>query len=1276
MKRSFLVLFVLLVGSTVLYAQDAPNVVNASPQTAGAQQSSKLGSVPVNIFTGMPIISVPIYNYSNSNSGISWGVSLSYFSGGVQMLAQPAELGLGWSLNATSAVTRTVRGMPDDIPSVGFMYAPPLPTDFRSDGDKYYNDTLDTQQDIFQFSLPGGSGNFYIGKNQQIVVTPLSKIKITPILSQGSIGMINGFRIITEDGVRYDFTTIETSYISGLVNTQSGYANTLYNSAWYLAQVIAPFNTDTIRFNYLQTTKSSSFDYPQTAVMRNADAVITSTYTPTGTIEATNTKINSIVFPDKKTLSFTYVNAYSYSGSDSPVVDIKVSDTGFLYGYKLGYKGRVPVTIYGQDTTWQNIRLLLTSVNPYTAIEMKDGYKFTYLSPNLKPFQETPLALANQRDYWGFHNSAVGNGTNTLPQVNGVPGGANRTPNFNFAKAGALAIAYLPDGGYTFYEYELNDHYPYIKDPLSLSVTANTNSQNNITLNQVFTTRHQLRFSLDNTVLRIGASPVNGSGNLICTIKSTDGITTYATQTISLHELFYQGLKTWSFTLPNGTYRLETQLSSGTSISISFPMTIQWENKLPDFTTTANVAGGLRVKSISRRAVSDDPGTSYEEYRYITEDGKSSGFLGDVPKYDYPYSTTTINGSTTITPYTVVNSEPVSNLNYAQGSPVGYSRVEVIKGTVANNLGKTVYEFTDLNDVNSDVSTSSFPYAPQDVKSWGIGLPKKIMLYDKNNVLIKKTVNVYGIDTISYTSTNHKSIKLGKSSVTFYGDPANSNTYKVRSYVGQEFYPTSGRVYLVSTNDTMFHSNGSLHSTYQTMTYDTNYNVTKVVSGYDRTRNLQIEKRMYYPYNYTIGGAIGTLRTNGITEPVISTETWITGDANPRMLLGTIADFQALASGHIVPSTIYSTESNSPIPQSTIGTFNPAQLNRNTTYFKPQQSFSSYDSKGNVIEVQSPITGRKNAVLMDYDKLYPIAKVSNAAINEVAYTSFESDGTGNWIINSQLRDTTTAITGKRSYNLNAGYLSSPTLNTSIPYVLTLWAKAPSGVSVNGVLLNNPIATQNGWELFMVEYPSIASIFIDGYGRIDELRLHPKNANMVTTTYSPGLGLVTSSADANNTIVYNEYDNLNRIKIVRDKDKNIISRFDYQDVVVLTNPPVNTTPNWVLTNAVCSNGTNGWMDSTFYDMNPNSPTYNQSQIRSGLNYCLCSTNPQYKTMANGMCELGIKVVTSSVYGKQCDSNGVCVWKWKCTYHYEWSDGSFSQDYIQFSASSCPLGPDNS
>lgn len=1258
MKKNICISFSIFLGITG-YCQLSPNMENSAPLSPTTEAASKLSSIPVNFFTGVPNISVPIYSYSSSTNGLSLGISIDYFSGGTQVAESPTTVGLNWFLSAGGEIARTVRGMPDDYPTYGYMYASSIPTDYRSNGDKYYYDSLDAEQDIFQFNFNGRGGQFYIGKNGQILSVPSSKLKITYTTSSSSLV---AFRIITEDGVKYDFNDVESTTVT--VNSPSStFYNTgfsgSYNSAWYLSRIISPFSTDTIKFTYSSTSVNYQFGFPQVTFVRTSDGVRTTTYTPTGSNSSTITKISSIAFPDKTTVSFIYGCPYVYANNDLALSKIKIGDTTFRYGYNLNYT----TTISGNST-----RLLLSGVTPYTPKEYKDGYSFFYNTPFFAPLGSGGDTIQNKRDYWGYYNGA-NNGTNLIPQVNGYSWGANRNPNFSYATANSLHYFYLPGGGYIIYDYELNDHLPYTKDVHQITKNPTTTTQDSVTLNQVFNTKHQLVFALDTSVSRSGSAPISGTGNYILNLKSSDGSVTYLSDTLSLYDLFYLGMKTWTFNIANGNYRLDASPPASTTITGSFPINISWENRILDTTHTATTAGGLRVKKVTRKNAYDDPSISFQYLKYIRTDGKSSGFFGDIPKYDYLYGETVNNGGTTKTNYDLVSSEPVSNMNYAQGSPVGYSRVEVVEGDSSHNIGKTVYEFTDLTAINTNIFTPTFPYAPNNMRDWGLGLPKKISVYDSAGNLIKKTVTTYGYDSLLYNNTNFKSLKLGHTYTVYNGDPSNPSTPKVRTYIGQEYYASGGRIYPTSVADTLFQSNGTTNTSSKSFVYDTNYNVIKVITSYDRTRGLSLENRIYYPYNYIIGGAIGKLRDSSIIAVPVASESWITGDSNPRILSGTITAFKQLTQGYIKPDTLFILQSNKPIGQSTIGNFDSSKLNRNYTYFKAQTSFPAYDSKANPLQVSNLISGQNSSVIMDYNQNYAVAKISNAANSDVAYTSFEADGSGNWTIASATRDTA-AITGKQGYNLSNGNITKSSLNTSLTYILTLWAKTTTSITVNGSSVTSYISQVNNWNLYSLTLSGISSITISGSGVIDELRLHPKDANMVSNTYTPLIG-TTATTGANNTIVYNEYDNLNRIKLIRDRNKNILKRYDYSDSAM----SITVNPIFADSLKVCSGGSGHYY--WFYeDVNPFSDTYGCGFTGgSGTDCVTCPftcTGEGYK-LINCVCELGQRCNTSTTYMKIWDNGCSCwVWKWRCIYHYIWSDGSTSSDYTEYNNSACYIG----
>ena len=87
--------------------------------------------------------------------------------------------------------------------------------------------------------------------------------------------------------------------------------------------------------------------------------------------------------------------------------------------------------------------------------------------------------------------------------------------------------------------------------------------------------------------------------------------------------------------------------------------------------------------------------------------------------------------------------------------------------------------------------------------------------------------------------------------------------------------------------------------------------------------------------------------------------------------------------------------------------------------------------------------------------------------------------------------------------------------------------------------------------------------------------------------------------------------------------------------------------------------NGHKLKQVIDQNPNSSSYNQTQWIDTGEDADCSYNSgtcygEGYAWINGTCEYGMKVYMGDVYD---NNDGL----WHCLYHYEFSDGSWSQDY---------------
>ncbi|MDQ0638343.1 YD repeat-containing protein [Pedobacter sp. W3I1] len=208
--------------------------------------------------------------------------------------------------------------------------------------------------------------------------------------------------------------------------------------------------------------------------------------------------------------------------------------------------------------------------------------------------------------------------------------------------------------------------------------------------------------------------------------------------------------------------------------------------------------------------------------------------------------------------------------------------------------------------------------------------------------------------------------------------------------------------------------------------------------------------------------------------------------------------------------------------------------------------------------------GRQFSVVYGYNLQLPIAKVKGEYLSEIAYTSFESIDGGSYpygYLNfnlSGIQNTDTPM-GKKAYNLTYGDISRDYINRDKPQILSYWtrddgsilnistyiysATSQSYVSAGTVSTEDIKRRKDGWKFVERKLTGVDKIVISGNGFIDELRQYPSNAEMVTYTYDPTIG-ITSSNDAKGMTTYYEYDAFMRLKHIKDQDGNIVKAFDY------------------------------------------------------------------------------------------------------------------------------------
>jgi len=205
---------------------------------------------------------------------------------------------------------------------------------------------------------------------------------------------------------------------------------------------------------------------------------------------------------------------------------------------------------------------------------------------------------------------------------------------------------------------------------------------------------------------------------------------------------------------------------------------------------------------------------------------------------------------------------------------------------------------------------------------------------------------------------------------------------------------------------------------------------------------------------------------------------------------------------------------------------------------KKTTELSVYNELGMPRQIASD--GKVAAFIYESRYHHPIAVVQNAAHHQVAYTSFEPDEEPTLDLGPQpVGIDEGGLTGAKYYRLDKGSLVK-----NLPdgdYIVSCWMRGGS------VRFNNQtppvLKTVNAWRYVEQKITGTTQVEVAGDALIDELRIYPVMARMSTQTYQPGVGM-TSACDQNSTIVYYEYDAAARLIAVRDEHRNILKKHEY------------------------------------------------------------------------------------------------------------------------------------
>lgn len=766
MKRIILFFILILAVCNFIFAQESEitlpsqNVVPPSPTAAAL---GKYGEIPVSNYTGIPSINENLYVLKGRR--LSVPISLSYHAGGHRVDEVASWVGLGWSLNAGGAITRSVRGLEDENT---FGYRSQTAKDLFAELDEFDDldfcaastevdrmaaNQLDGEPDLFNFNIAGGySGRFVIDQDENIRLIPEQDIKVEQLNRKQ-------FKMTTPDGTIYlfgaadandettDYYEETTSSTNQTNNSQSPCTGDMSPpitdavTAWFLREIRAANGTDKISFEYERYSVSYTSGISATRFFDNLAINPECRFAPNDTECANNMttdswRISSITsdFGEVKFTASTNREDLDGSGVRLEKVEIFGNTNGLLKTFTLGYdyyNGS-----YIGINSHLHKRLKLRSITETAGLESsraslgttpKPPTIFTYLDDENTTYN-LPPRLSYAQDHWGFYNGADGNNTllpayvftSTIETFTG----ANRDTDIEKTKAGMLSRITYPTGGYTDLAFEVN------------SISGNIGTSNYL---QASTSR------VDATTTAI-ADYDNGTPN----DPSDDGMKsvskvfdllerteiTINVQTSNTQGINWEGEITLTDQLGNaycisdggdipcagnvmgqrefldaGIYTLTaTAMVSGDKTKVTF----DWEelistiNEVPASSVVDIPVGGVRIAKMTDFA---GEVATIREFKYNEHNGTaSSGELVAIPRYAYsteasvPFQSGN-NGCQECSFRTLVSTSKAP-LGSIQGSHVAYPHVTIVYGE--NGVGgRSEMEYTYF----SDKGGTGFPYS-------------------------------------------------------------------------------------------------------------------------------------------------------------------------------------------------------------------------------------------------------------------------------------------------------------------------------------------------------------------------------------------------------------------------------------------------------------------------------------------------------------------------------------------------------------------------------------
>jgi hypothetical protein len=1095
------------------------------------------GELPVNMYTGSPIITVPIH--SISAPGLSENISLVYNSGGVKVGAPSGEYGVNWSLNAGGSISREVRGLPDDYSRdgtaitarKGWLYLNASSTTVAADIGALPNTSdlsdacpnadetadyaklnglgpvYDTEPDLFSYSAGEYSGKFVFdnGSTPQIRLIPYQDISIVPGFLSATDKTIVNFTLTTNTGDVYFFNTteVETRWTqiytidNDMLQVESEYykASTVegaltYNTTWLLTKAFSPFGGE---INYGYSSKSP-IPVPPPDIEKMIKVKVRK--------ENSTTYKTENIYVDHTTRGEQYLSAIrvpwgtlvNFVRTGDVISTINISDardadhnqytTKFVKKFELTYSTGSPK--------------ILNSVQEISGSESFPPYKFGYWG--------YPRSNTNGQDFWGYFNGKTTN-TDLFPKLyvypnlpaderfrmHAIPGytgdtlvlaGANRDVDVELVKSGSLNSITWPWGGATSIEYEPNQYY----DPVAgtdiygggiriKSTTYLDGTNPDARIKKEFTYRDSLGHS---------------SGVLI----------TKPVFIIPLYE--YRGTYTLAFddVYSNSPAHIWKSFTARTATDISSQQ------------GSLGSAVGYREVKVFRE------GSGYAHY-----------------EYELPAATPTqvkIARAATCFPGNIFSNLGSRAYPHARDPDIDFKRGLVKRKREYDNAGNIVRQIsTTYQDIFKQGST---PHTVSGVKYDRVPNGTSMFLFGK-----------YAMETDAAKVVATETIR------TFDA----SNISKQRANRVSYFYESNAHKLLTRMESTDAEGNRQTKKLKYPLDYGTIPANPDIASS--MINRLQTAGQNGIPVEELV-----IVKRSGGTEQVVAASVTKFSD------FGTARALPQFSYQWSAPDALDETSFvKSNVSSSGVFTIDPG--------YRLAGTYLAYDSldkpSANIGRDSIPVTTVWSTKLGA-----PVATVVNALPGQFAVSDFEAGTEASFDVQEDAPDMEAPYRGPTARSGEFGLYAEVKLSKTITrasntYRLTgWWNKFASQVTLNvsvkdqektttyynqsHVVTKSSLATS--WDYFSIDIPvaSASSVFymevsftfsgtpVQGVmPYIDDFAFYPKQAVLTSQTYQFPFGTTSTTSEEKSGFV--EYDNLGRVKYILDQDKNIVQKKTYQ-----------------------------------------------------------------------------------------------------------------------------------